>query len=302
MSGEMKRKALKQLEFYFGDANLPKDKFLLGEMAKNDGWVAISVLQSFARMKVLEVSDTDLVEAVENFSKMLKMSDDKKMVARIGGVPEKIEDLVERTVHVSGMPGGVKLEDVEELFSKGGHKTLRVSLRNKEDSTSAFVLLEDPETVEKVLGQPLMFPSQEKELVVIRKKTHMERDKKKRKEENREKLLNGLRNHLLVVEKLKEPVKRKDVESIFREEHKIAFTQALKAEASAVVKLARPVAKEIVQEYQGLESGAVVREPRDAEIKKFIGLMRANKKTHRHLTFKEPQKDAAESTHEKQPE
>jgi hypothetical protein len=44
-----------QVEFYFSEQNLAKDKFMKVEMAKpeSDGWVAIKVLGTFNRMKVL---------------------------------------------------------------------------------------------------------------------------------------------------------------------------------------------------------------------------------------------------------
>jgi len=43
-----------QVEYYFSEANLGKDKFLRAEMAKSapDRWVEISVLGTFNRMKV----------------------------------------------------------------------------------------------------------------------------------------------------------------------------------------------------------------------------------------------------------
>ena len=45
---------LQQVEFYFGDANLPTDKFLLKTVRKDpDGWVDLSIIIGFARMKKL---------------------------------------------------------------------------------------------------------------------------------------------------------------------------------------------------------------------------------------------------------
>eukprot|EP00704_Kipferlia_bialata_P012869 g12869.t1 len=45
---------LKQLEYYFGDSNLRRDKFLLGECAKHpESFVSIAVINSFQRMKAI---------------------------------------------------------------------------------------------------------------------------------------------------------------------------------------------------------------------------------------------------------
>ena len=57
----MESKILKQVEFYFSDSNLPKDKFLLEETKKNEGWVALSTLMSFSRMKQL-TEDLEVVK------------------------------------------------------------------------------------------------------------------------------------------------------------------------------------------------------------------------------------------------
>ena len=50
---EVKVAIKKQVEYYFSDANFPKDKFLVAETAKDkEQWVNISVLATFNRMKV----------------------------------------------------------------------------------------------------------------------------------------------------------------------------------------------------------------------------------------------------------
>ena len=49
---EAKSAVLKQVEFYFADANLPFDKFLFTLTRKDpEGWVPIDTIASFKRMK-----------------------------------------------------------------------------------------------------------------------------------------------------------------------------------------------------------------------------------------------------------
>ncbi len=74
---------LKQMEYYFSDANLPRDKFLRGEMAKDDEWVELKVIATFNRMKVL-VPSLDLatiVDAIRN-SANLEVCEEKMRVRR----------------------------------------------------------------------------------------------------------------------------------------------------------------------------------------------------------------------------
>ena len=48
----MLEKAVKQIEFYFSDSNLPRDKFLLEQThATAEGYVDVGVICSFARMR-----------------------------------------------------------------------------------------------------------------------------------------------------------------------------------------------------------------------------------------------------------
>jgi hypothetical protein len=49
-----KKQPKKQIEFYFSDSNLPKDKFLRAQAeAHPDGLVDLSLLLSFSRMRTL---------------------------------------------------------------------------------------------------------------------------------------------------------------------------------------------------------------------------------------------------------
>ncbi|CAN8023691.1 unnamed protein product [Ixodes persulcatus] len=45
-------KIIKQIEYYFGDFNLPRDKFLREKVKLDEGWVPIETLLTFNRLKV----------------------------------------------------------------------------------------------------------------------------------------------------------------------------------------------------------------------------------------------------------
>ena len=48
MQGDLEDKIRKQIEFYFGDSNLQKDRFMSQKIAENpDGYVDLSVIMSF---------------------------------------------------------------------------------------------------------------------------------------------------------------------------------------------------------------------------------------------------------------
>ena len=61
-------KVIRQLEYYFGNANLSRDTFLMGEMSKDNGWVSIDTMLrvsnlEFAESKTQKIfSSNDLVK------------------------------------------------------------------------------------------------------------------------------------------------------------------------------------------------------------------------------------------------
>ena len=46
-------KVIRQLEYYFGNANLSRDTFLMGEMSKDNGWVSIDTMLRVSNLKFL---------------------------------------------------------------------------------------------------------------------------------------------------------------------------------------------------------------------------------------------------------
>ena len=50
-------KVIRQLEYYFGNANLSRDTFLMGEMAKDNGWVSIDTMFRVSNLKYLYYKD-----------------------------------------------------------------------------------------------------------------------------------------------------------------------------------------------------------------------------------------------------
>ena len=106
MAAAVKAFAKKQIEFYFCDSNLPKDRFLLGEANKDEdkdgegrGWVALELLCSFSRMsqKKGDMGEADFValvaEALEP-SATVELNDAKDKIRRKEPLPGKIDQAV----------------------------------------------------------------------------------------------------------------------------------------------------------------------------------------------------------------
>ncbi|CCD24763.1 tRNA maturation protein LHP1 NDAI_0D04490 [Naumovozyma dairenensis CBS 421] len=80
-NAKISQQCLKQVEFYFSESNFPYDKFLRSTAEKNDGWVPISTIATFNRMK--KYRPVDKVIEILKTSKILQVSEDGENVKRI---------------------------------------------------------------------------------------------------------------------------------------------------------------------------------------------------------------------------
>lgn len=63
------------LQYYFGDANLARDKFLQEERNKDNGWVSLSVLLTFNRLKTLTEDSAVIMTALrKSTNELLEVS------------------------------------------------------------------------------------------------------------------------------------------------------------------------------------------------------------------------------------
>ncbi|KAK3254131.1 hypothetical protein CYMTET_36647 [Cymbomonas tetramitiformis] len=87
--GEAAGEALRlQVEYYFGDANLPTDKFLLKEIRSNaDGWVRLETILTFRRMQRMRTNLRDAAAALRA-SSMVAVHPDGDRVRRVAPMPE----------------------------------------------------------------------------------------------------------------------------------------------------------------------------------------------------------------------
>ena len=73
---------VQQVEFYFSDANITKDKFLLKHVKRNkEGFVSLKLISSFKRVKHLTKDWRQVAVAIEKKSKKLEVNDLKTKVS-----------------------------------------------------------------------------------------------------------------------------------------------------------------------------------------------------------------------------
>lgn len=124
-----------QIEYYFGDANLFRDKFLQTEIEKNEGWVPIATLTTFKRLATLSTDVNAIADALDTSDTgLVEISEDRQSVRRHPErpLPEKNEETrkeaISRTAYVKGFPVELDMPQIIEYFKdypKVAHVVIR---------------------------------------------------------------------------------------------------------------------------------------------------------------------------------
>ncbi|EZA52284.1 La-related protein [Ooceraea biroi] len=152
----LRKKALhasivKQMEFYFGDANLSKDRFL-SELLQKNSYVDLKVFTTFNKMRELTMDVNRIAKALQR-STMLKVSEDGTKVCRLTPFTKK-ENMDECTVYVQNLPPDADHDWLTSIFSKYG-PVVYVSIprykSNKKIKGFAFIEFDTPNGVKECL-------------------------------------------------------------------------------------------------------------------------------------------------------
>lgn len=124
-------KITQQVEFYFSDANITKDKFLLKHVKRNkEGFVSLKLISSFKRVKHLTKDWRQVATAIKMCSKRLEVNDAETKVRRLEELPPYDETTPSRTVVVLNLPmDRPTIEGVAEIFKTCGDIVLVRILR-----------------------------------------------------------------------------------------------------------------------------------------------------------------------------
>ncbi|XP_006872299.1 PREDICTED: la-related protein 7-like [Chrysochloris asiatica] len=185
----------KQVDFWFGDANLHKDRFLREQIEKSrDGYVDISLLVSFNKMKKL-TTDGKLIARALKSSAVVELDLEGTRIRRKKPLGERPKDEDERTVYVELLPKNVNHSWIEKVFGKCGNVVYIsiphykstgdpkgfafVEFETKEQAAKAIEFLNNPP--EEAPRKPGIFPKTVKNKPIPALKVPEEKKKKKKK-------------------------------------------------------------------------------------------------------------------------
>ena len=124
-SPELVKNIVRQVEYYFSDFNLPRDKFLREEIRKDDGWVTLKTLMTFNRLARLSKDAKVICGALRESSELMEVSKEGDKVRRSEDKPLPDDadafrkETAARTVYAKGFPADVTTIDQLIKFFEG---------------------------------------------------------------------------------------------------------------------------------------------------------------------------------------
>lgn len=195
---------IRQVEYYFGDINLQRDKFMLEKIdpVKNpEGWIDISVLLTFNRLKKLTEDATVIAAAMANSPHgLVELSEDKLRLRRHPENPRpelnetRRKDLMSRTAYAKGFPLEAQLAEIIEYFQSNfenvEHTVMRKyfvhATQEHKFKGSVFVTFKTKEQAEAFVVQPDV-KYLEKDLLRDMQAKYIERKREEREEQAKKK-------------------------------------------------------------------------------------------------------------------
>ncbi|KAL1460598.1 hypothetical protein WDU94_012572 [Cyamophila willieti] len=166
----VEKQIIQQIEYYFSDINLARDKFLQGEIKKEDGWVELTTMLKFARLAKLTTEAKVIVDALKkSTSNLMEANEDGTKIRRN---PEKelptfdnefVKELIAQSLYVKFIPQDASLDDVQEFFKKNTSEDTKINniimryyqdklANQKKFKGSIFVTFDNKENAEKFLN------------------------------------------------------------------------------------------------------------------------------------------------------
>lgn len=265
------RSIIDQIEYYFGDANLFRDKFLQTETAKNEGWIPLSTLITFKRLAALTTDLKVIADALDKSdSGLLEISTDRASIRRHPErpLPEKNEEtrleIQSRTAYVKGFPKELEMSDLIKFFEdypKVSHLVIRKYLdkptKTYKSKGSAFVTFSTKDQCAAFLSQDVKY--KEGELITkwqsdyyAGKKTERQ-DKQREKNAKLEPEIELPKGAVLFITEIKPEVTRELIKEVIEGlEGDVAFVDFKKGDERAYVRLSKENgAKDLLAKLDG---------------------------------------------------
>ncbi len=163
-SPELEKQIIRQIEYYFSDVNMIRDKFLKNEVVKDDGWIPLSVLTTFKRLQSLTTDFKTIMNSLKkSLSGILQLNETENKIRRHPDRPlpnsqaELELTLRNRTVYVRGFPTTAdvtldKLLDFFENYGSTDNIQMKKNYKTKDFNGSVFVVFPNEDTAREFVA------------------------------------------------------------------------------------------------------------------------------------------------------
>lgn len=288
---QLESKIIRQIEYYFGDINLPRDTFLLQEIKEDDGWVPLQTMTKFNRLSQLSTDISVLATAIrKSTSGLMEVSEDGLKIRRSPDHPlppydkERFAEIKSRSIYAKGFPLDAELDDLIEFFERAG-KTEQVQMRKNKDKSfkgSCFVVYSSEDSAKKFLAMEETAKYGDTELIRLlkgdyfKKKYEEAKQKKieaaKLKQEQREKFIQeqkaekkeNLQDRItsgavLHISNIPDDVTFEELKALFQDHGKVAWAEFQKGDKEGNLRFeGEGSAKEAMEKAQQANDGKIV--------------------------------------------
>ncbi|XP_011177357.2 la-related protein 7 [Zeugodacus cucurbitae] len=140
-----------QMEFYFGDANLSKDRFLK-QLIDKDPYVPLDIFLNFNKMKALTSSVEEIKKSLTN-SELLELDETNLKVRRKTALPAE-RNVDDKTLYVEALPAAADHDWVRQAFERFGpvvYVSLPKYAKSRKIKEFGFVEFEQASSVDKAI-------------------------------------------------------------------------------------------------------------------------------------------------------
>ncbi|CAI9544879.1 unnamed protein product, partial [Staurois parvus] len=191
---DLDTKICQQIEYYFGDHNLPRDKFLKEQISFDDGWVPLEIMIKFNRLNKLTKDFGIIVGALKKSKTgLLEIDEEKSRIRRSPNKPlpevtEEYKNLIKnRSVYIKGFQLDTSLDEIKEWLEKKC-PIENIQMRRALDKAfkgSIFVVFETEDTAKKFLeNTDLKF--KDCDMIVLSKEEYFAKKNEERKQRQSE--------------------------------------------------------------------------------------------------------------------
>jgi len=185
---------IRQIEYYFGDVNLIKDKFMRENIKENDGWLTMETMLKFKRLSALSSDVKEIMKALKKSSTgLMEVSEAEEKIRRSPSLPvpdnteEAKKELESRTCYAKGYDKeNTKLDDLLVYYREKAPSVVNINMRTyvlaktkeRKFKGSVFLTFKTKEDCDKFVSEEKpVYKEKELERVCYQKEYQDEKNK-----------------------------------------------------------------------------------------------------------------------------